>query len=445
MIARRAAAAAIFVSVVALAGAYVLAQDANTPAALRAQLNERFQIVALQRGIALIPRAPDAPIRLIQVVDGVVTIDGQTLTGQELRDRLGDDAAAVLRISYLDEQGQREMSGAPGEVVPASPPGATNTQTRTPPDRSQVRRGGIVRFGEDITVGRNERIQGDVVSLGGSVDVDGEVTGDVAAIGGSVRLGPDADVGGDVNVVGGTLERDPNARIGGDVEEVGSGEIRGRMGRTWRFGNVFENLWSSVGSLAATMMRLALLMLLGVAAVAIARPRIEDIAAVTTAAPVRAGLIGLLGQLLFVPVLALSAVVLAVSIIGIPLLVLVPFAVVLVMLAMLAGFLGLAYQLGGRLAQRLGTHQTSPYAAIALGVAAIGALTVIGKLTGLIAGSILGMPLSVAGYIVEYMAWTVGFGAAIVAWYDSQKAARLRRQTPGTPPVGPPVPASGEA
>jgi hypothetical protein len=441
MIVRRVSVAAIFVGLLALAGGYVLAQDASTPADLRTQLSERYQIVALQRGIALVPRSPDASMRLIQIVDGLVTVDGQTLTGQELRDRLGEDANAILRVSYLDDQGQRDVAGATGDL-PTAPSGAAGPQPRTTPERS-VRRGGIVRFGDDITVGPNERIEGDVVALGGSVDVDGEVTGDVAAIGGSVTLGPDADIGGDVNVVGGTLQRDPNARVAGDVEEVGA--RRGGVRRSWRFGDMFGTFWTRVGSLAATVLRLGLLALLGIAAVALARTRIEQIGAYTAAAPLRAGLVGLLGQILFVPALILTIVVLAVSIIGIPLLVLVPFAVVLVMLAMLAGFLGLAYHLGGQLAQRLGSHQTSPYAAVALGVFAIGAMTLFAKLASLALGGMVGMPLSIVGYVTEYVAWTVGFGAAIVAWYEAQKAGRWRRHTPGTPPVAPPVPTPGEA
>ena len=45
---------------------------------------------------------------MIQVVDGVVTIDGETLTGQQLRDRLGADADLVLQVSYLNPQQQRD-------------------------------------------------------------------------------------------------------------------------------------------------------------------------------------------------------------------------------------------------------------------------------------------------------------------------------------------------
>ena len=58
------------------------------------------------------------------------------------------------------------------------------------------------------------------------------------------------------------------------------------------------------------------------------------------------GFTGLLAQLLFIPVLVLTVVMLAVSMIGIPLLVLVPFGVVAFLLAMLVGFAGVALRVG---------------------------------------------------------------------------------------------------
>ena len=79
-------------------------------------------------------------------------------------------------------------------------------------ERGQVTRGDTVRFGGDVTVGRDERIEGDLVSIGGSIELDGEVTGDVVGIGGAVTLGPQAVVRGDLSVVGGSLARAPGAR-----------------------------------------------------------------------------------------------------------------------------------------------------------------------------------------------------------------------------------------
>jgi hypothetical protein len=79
----------------------------------------------------------------------------------------------------------------------------------------------IVHFGSDIHVGRGQHVEGDVVAIGGSIYVDGEVDGDVVAIGGSVTLGRKAEVDGDVVAVVGDVELDRGATIDGDAVSVG--------------------------------------------------------------------------------------------------------------------------------------------------------------------------------------------------------------------------------
>jgi hypothetical protein len=135
--------------------------------------------------------------------------------------------------------------------------------------------------------------------------------------------------------------------------------------------------------------------------VAFGRNAVERIAARTAAAPVRSGLIGLLAEILFVPVLVLTAVVLAVSIIGIPLLFLLPFAVLLVMLVALVGFVGLAYHVGRWIASRFGWREPGAYGSVAIGVVAIGGLTLLAKLAALGGGFVIGAPLTGLGYFVE--------------------------------------------
>jgi hypothetical protein len=366
---------------------------------------------------------------MIQIVGGVVTVDGESLTGQQLRDRLGADSDLVLQASYLDVQRQRELAGA----APAALAAPTAPAIQTPEDTAgaQVTTGDVVRFGGDISVGQNERIQGDVVALGGDVNVQGEVTGDLVAIGGAVTLGPQAVVRGDLNVVGGGLTRSPGARVMGSMHEVGSGAAGFGRGRRWSTG--LGSFWPRFGSLAATVFRITLLVLLGLIAVAFAKRPIERIATRTAATPVRAGLVGLLAEILFLPVLILMIVVLAVSIVGIPLLALVPFAVLLMMLVMLVGFIALGYQIGRQLAARFGWRERGDYLAVAIGILAIGCLTVLAKLAALAAGSLLGVPLTMLGYTVEYVAWTVGFGATIMVIHETQK--RGGWHTSGGPPT----------
>jgi hypothetical protein len=425
----RTAAAAVLVLSLPLAGH---GQVAGTLAELGAQLRERYDVVALQRGVALVPRQAGSSIRLIQIEGGVVTVDGQALTGAQLRDRLGRDADLIVQASYLTPQQQRELAGAASGVTAVAP---APTGTAEAVVRTAVSRGDRVRFGESLRIAANERVEGDVVVFGGSADVDGEITEDLVVFGGSLRLGPQAVVRGEVTVMGGSLDRAPGAQIFGRINEVTGGPWMFRRG--WRWSNLFGSFWSRVGSLAATVLRLTLFVLLGFVIVAFGRNAIEQVAARTAATPLRSGLIGLLAEVLFLPVLIITCVVLAVSIVGIPLLALVPFAVLLLMLVMLVGFVGLAFHVGRRLAATLGWVEPGPYAALAIGVVTIGAVTLVAKL-GALAGGFLLAPLTAVGYFVEYVAWTVGFGAALLYWYETQTRFGPRRQAaPATPTPSP--------
>lgn len=198
---------------------------------------------------------------------------------------------------------------------------------------------------------------------------------------------------------------------------------------------MFGTWWSRLGSLAATVLRVLLLVLLGLVAVALGRAPIERIAARAADGPLRPGLIGLLAEILFGPVVVLTIVVLAVSIIGIPFLVLVPVGIVLVMLVMLIGFLGLACHVGRRIAGRLGWNTRGTSTEVTLGVVAIVALTLVAKLVTLAGGFLLGAPLAAAGFVVEYVAWTVGFGAALLTWYEARGGGQPRATAPPIPPL----------
>ena len=368
-------------------------QTADTQSDLSTQLRERYDIVALQQGVALVPRDATSAVRMIQVVNGVVTIDGETLTGRQLQDRLGSDADLVLQVSYLTVQQQRDLAGGAASAAtpaPVPPPDATVERTR-------ITRGDRVRFGTDVTVDGDERLEGDAVAIGGSVTVNGEVTGDATSIGGTLTLGPDAIVRGDAVSVGGTLNRAPGARVEGEITEVGPGG--GRFGREQWFPAMFGTFWSRLGSFASTTIRITLLVLIGLIVVAFGRNPVERIGARIAATPLRSGLIGLLAEILFLPVLILTVVVLAVSIVGIPLLVLVPFAILLLMLVALIGFVALAYQIGRQLTDRFGWTQRGAYAAVAIGVVAIAAVTLMARLAALAGGFIVGAPLAGLGVL----------------------------------------------
>jgi hypothetical protein len=169
---------------------------------------------------------------------------------------------------------------------------------------------------------------------------------------------------------------------------------------------------------------------------AIGQRPVQQIVARIAAEPLRAGLVGLLAEILFVPVLVVTIVALAISIIGIPLLLLVPFAIILLGVVMLVGFTSAATIAGEWTLNRFGRTERNPYLVVAVGLVVIAGVTLIGRLFALAVGG-FGAPLYAVGYLIEYLAWTVGFGAAILAWLHM-------RRSPAAPVMSAP-PVTGEA
>ena len=79
----------------------------------------------------------------------------------------------------------------------------------------------LVRLFSDVRVGPDERVDGDVVAVFGSVRVEGEVTGSAVAVFGSLDLRRGATVRGDAVAVGGALHQGEGAKVAGEAVQVG--------------------------------------------------------------------------------------------------------------------------------------------------------------------------------------------------------------------------------
>ena len=346
------AAVAVLLAMTVPRGDRVLAQSASEPEdALRRQIEQRFDVLPLQTGVALRPKSIQG-VRSIEITDGNIAIDGTPVTGAELRAKLGSDADLVLRLSYLDPDARQRLLSV--VVLPdrvAEPPDDSRDRDR---DRDRRRRfgrsgGDQVRFAGNVTVEEGEVVNGDVVAIGGSVRVEGAVTGNAVAVGGSLALGSHADIGGDAVVIGGTLRRDPGAHVGGKVVDVASGNFdfsRFRFGRFpfgRRFSFPFENTAFGVVALMGTLSRVAVLSVLASLVLLVGRTHVERVGARAAAEPVKAAVIGLLAQLLFLPMLVMTILVLVVTLIGIPFLALIPIALLALAAIGLVGFTAVAY------------------------------------------------------------------------------------------------------
>ena len=419
---------------------------------LRDAIEERYDVALLTEGLGL-ARAEGDRLQMVELRAGTIAIDGVPVTGQELRERLGDDADLILRLSYIDAATRLAMFGArsqetgieaPAPVAPVAPPAPPSPPETVPevprPDRPtnadrerQTTLSEIVRFGGSVRVAVDERVNGDVVVIGGSAVVDGAVTGDVVVVGGSARFGPEAYVRGEAVVVGGSVEQAPTAEVRRGITNVGIGMPfggwRGLSGPGGWFGPRSFQVWD----LAGTLVRLVFLALIGCVVVFAARGTVERVAARLAAEPVRAGLVGFLAQVLFVPVLVVAIVLLAISIIGIPLLVLLPFVLIAVLIAMVVGFTGIIQGLGRWLGARMGREAPPIYLSVWIGVALLLIPTMAGEALNLTGGGFLGVfavALSLTGLFVEYAAWTTGIGAIILDRFGGPLPS-----TAGGPPV----------
>jgi hypothetical protein len=442
--------------VVIAAAALTLAPPARAgqsgpPNDLAQRVERRFSVLSITDGVVLTPLTPIPGARSIELQNGTVSIDGAPVTGAELRRTLGADADTVLQLSYLPLAQQRAFAARPRSAAPGAPSATEPPAASAPPapepepqdnrgsssrgDNSRfdsvpprARENDLVRFTRDIHVERGDVVRGDAVAILHSIFVSGEVRGDVVAIGGNVELGPDAVVSGDVVDIGGTLTRDPSARVGGDVRAV---PWRGNIwNRTTRVVTTSRSPFGAPLALIGQITRIALLCMFAALVVLFAGNIVERVGQRAAAEPLKAGAVGFLAQVLFLPVLIVTIIVLVVTIIGIPLLVLIPFALVGLVVVALVGFTAVASRIGQLVATRL-SWNGGPYLRTLAGVVVLLIPLLVARVIGL-----AGFPLSVVsflllcvGWIVEYAAWTIGLGAVALTRFSKPPVVAIEPKT----------------
>jgi hypothetical protein len=422
------------------------AQSASL-AALRAQIEGRYQVQEVPGGILLLPKYGNVQVQNITITDDGIAVNGQPVTGSELRAMVAEDADAIVRLTYLDADDRRILFGIGGAPMPADTAAVAAVDT-TAIGQEEGETGGMVtvessddrvRVGASVQVGPDEVVNGDVVAVLGSVEVAGRVTGDVVAVGGSVELGPNAVVEGEVVVVGGTLDRAPGAVVEGGIEEVAWGGPNVHFGGPEFHAPFLEG----VGGLIMTVIWVIVLGALAALMYLLARRPVERMAYRISESPWKAALVGLVAQILFFPVLILSIVLLAISIIGIPLLLAVPFALVALAIGMLIGFTAVARVLGSGAETRFGWRHDNPFVAVLIGVGLIMLVSFFASVLGIPGGplGVFAVILGILGFVLQYAAWTVGFGALLLTRFGTRYGWG---ETPGPGAAAiPPAPPSG--
>lgn len=279
-----------------------------------------------------------------------------------------------------------------------------------------------IALAQDVRIERDEEVTEAVVVVGGSATIEGRVRDGVVVVGGNLHLGPTADVRGDVVLVGGQLTRDAGSQMVGNINYVSFGDWSRRNFGWWptiRFGEFGRWL-----SLAGTLARVSVLGILMAIMLVLARAPVARVGRAALAEPLRALLIGLATEILFVPALIAGAIALAITIVGIPFAaVLVPIAIVMLVFAFVLGFTALACRLGEWIEDRLGWNPGNAFLATTIGFVVLLAPTLLARFVDVasVAVAPLTFLLVTIGLAVEFVAWTMGLGAAIMTglgrWY----------------------------
>lgn len=345
---------------------------------------------------------------------------------------------------------------------PQTPPPAVSPVAPEPPVPPKIHRDTQVTVGSSLTIKKGEvardvvvfsgslrvegEVIGDAVAIGGSVWIDGQVTGDVTAVGGSVHLGPKAEVMGDVNSIGGSVHRAEGAKVLGQVNNVGVGPLVFRGGNhvlprhRYRWHSPLEEEWSPLRHFVLLFWKILgimVLMLFACLVLVLFPHRLDRVEERLRQEPWKAALVGLGAEILFVPLLVAVIVLLAVSIIGIPLLLLIPFLVLAFFLTAFFGFTASAHRIGRWTEERFSWHFGNPYLQMVVGVGLIVVISLCGRIVGLGGGilAFFSVSLLVIGWLVQYLAWTLGLGAALLSRWGapSRTEAEASPTGSGTP------------
>ncbi len=305
----------------------------------------------------------------------------------------------------------------------------------------------VLKIGQDLDVGPGEELSQSVVLVDGDLELQGVIHGDVVLTDGSVLLLEGGVITGDLRVVNGEVENrggEVRGRIFQPSSDTGPGlaaedlddlrkklereiraDLRSSMERERRsshgwFGAFFGNVGRAIGGLLENLLTFIVLAVLGVLIVHFGRERLEVVATTARRAPAQSAMVGLAGGFLLIPVWILGVVALAISIIGIPvLLAWIPLFPIAVGAAGLLGYVAVARNVGDWVADQeyRGLEWIRGSNTFYVVVAGIGALMVPAIAASAVRILGLGLLQGLLGFVgsaITLAALAVGFGAVLL-------------------------------
>ncbi|MFQ5537875.1 MAG: hypothetical protein ACE5GJ_10530 [Gemmatimonadota bacterium] len=375
----------------------------------------------------------------------------------------GEEGALARRIdAHLEEALQRvpaesAQEGAV-EIAPSAGPAAGNEEGSLlrilldQADRLGVLKETLgdlddveVHVQEDVTVPAGTTVDRSLLVIQGDARIEGTVRGDVVMIDGDVELREGGEIRGDVRLLDGRLDdeggrlrgdvvdltdRDRSLRIDPGVEAEIREQIRREFSRNAPGADVrltpflfspFRGVFRAVGGLLEDILIIFVLSLVGMAVVAMAPRNLDVVSETVRQAPGRAAAVGIAGTILLLPAWILGMVALAVSIVGIPVLIAwIPLFPLAAAAAMVFGYLAVARNMGAWLA---GTDSrftrwirgSNALYTMAGGIVALMSFYVIADalyvipFTGFLRGTLVFF-----GSVVTFLAVEMGFGAVLL-------------------------------
>jgi hypothetical protein len=283
----------------------------------------------------------------------------------------------------------------------------------------RVKGSDVVQFGKKIYIGPDELVNGDVVAIAGDIVIEGKVMGDVAAIFGSVEIGSAAVVNGEVVSILGEVDRDDGSVVRGETAVIGKHH---RNGLTFPIGPFGEGMFNAGAKVVFFIISILLMLIvfyfLG--------RRMSNASAHASGSFLKSFGVGLLVLFAGTVLVAVLSIILAITIVGIPVAVL----LVLSFIALfLLGYLVSALALGSFVARKCNLERESVYVHGFIGIFLLAIL-------GIIAGFMFFNPwmgparamLRVVGGLANFVAVMTGVGAFI-----SSKGGSVPRAPESTP------------
>jgi cytoskeletal protein CcmA (bactofilin family) len=262
--------------------------------------------------------------------------------------------------------------------------------------------GNLVVLGGSVDLQENSNLNGNVLLAGGSLQVGGKVTGNILATGGSVNLAGSAVVSGDISTLGATLNRAPGAQVFGNINNGFSGPAEITVPGAVQVPNAI--LHTEVNIIVQTFLfflRAFLWAALAILVVLFLPRHVEQVAQAAVVQPLISAGLGVLTAVILPLVLLLVAI----TIIGIPVSLL---GVLALVVTWAFGIVVLGLEVGKRLAQMLKVDLAAPV------MAGAGTFILILVMNG------IKVAIPCIGWIFTALVGCLGLGAVLLTRYGTQ-------------------------